>query len=186
MPDQISKQWYKDDYLISTDRSLLQLDAINDALDSDLLWWAKREPEDVLKRMLDNSLCLGVYKLPESTAEIAAASIHSRTGKKGPELVGLARVITDYSTLAYLSDVYVLQAHQGKGLAPWLMECLNEILDEWPALRRFLLLTSSPQASKLYEKTLGTVEWGQSHDGKLYLLEKRGPAMPDGPSDEDD
>ncbi|KAF6825255.1 putative GNAT family N-acetyltransferase [Colletotrichum plurivorum] len=186
MPDQISKQWYKDDYLISTDRSLLQLDAINDAFDSDLLWWAKREPEDVLKRMLDNSLCLGVYKLPESTAEIAGRYSLARTGKKGPELVGLARVITDYSTLAYLSDVYVLQAHQGKGLAPWLMECLNEILEEWPALRRFILLTSSRQASKLYEKTLGTVEWGQSHDGKLYLLEKRGPAMPDGPSDDDD
>ncbi|KAF4932338.1 hypothetical protein CGCF413_v002182 [Colletotrichum fructicola] len=179
MPNQMpTKQWYKDDYLISTDRSLLQLDAINDAFDSELLWWAKRVDEGVLRRMIDNSLCLGVYKLPHSTSQIA--------GKKGPELVGLARVVTDYVSLAYLSDVYVLQAHQGKGLAPWLMECLNEVLDEWPDLRRFLLLTSSPQASKLYEKTLGTTEWGASHDGKLYLLEKRGPAMPDGPSDEDD
>lgn len=195
MPDQMpTKQWYKDDYLISTDRSLLQLDAINDAFDSELLWWAKRVDEGVLRRMIDNSLCLGVYKLPQSTSEIAGSYVSSlslnecshRAGKKGPELVGLARVVTDYVSLAYLSDVYVLQAHQGKGLAPWLMECLNEVLNEWPDLRRFLLLTSSPQASKLYEKTLGTTEWGASHDGKLYLLEKRGPAMPDGPSDEDD
>ncbi|KAF9870911.1 putative GNAT family N-acetyltransferase [Colletotrichum karsti] len=179
MPNQMpTKQWYKDDYLISTDRSLLQLNAINDAFDTELLWWAKRVPDDVLRRMIDNSLCFGVYKLPKSTAEIA--------GKKGPELVGLARLVTDFVSLAYLADVYVLQAHQGKGLAPWLMECLNEVLDEWPDLRRFLLLTSSPQASKLYEKTLGTTEWGKSYDGKLFLLEKRGPAMPDGPSDYED
>ncbi|TQN70110.1 hypothetical protein CSHISOI_05369, partial [Colletotrichum shisoi] len=107
-------------------------------------------------------------------------------GKKGPELVGLARIVTDYVTIGYLADIYVLPSHQGKGLAPWLMECLNEILDEWPDLRRFLLLTSSPQASKLYEQALGTFEWGQSHSGKLYLLEKRGPVMPDGPADADD
>ncbi|WQF84071.1 Putative GNAT domain, acyl-CoA N-acyltransferase [Colletotrichum destructivum] len=178
MPNQISKQWYKDDYLISTDRSLLDLGAINDAFDSELLWWTKRVSEDGLRRIVDNSLCLGIYKLPGSTADIA--------GKKGPELVGLARIVTDYVTIGYLADIYVLPSHQGKGLAPWLMECLNEILDEWPDLRRFLLLTSSPQASKLYEQALGTVEWGQSHSGKLYLLEKRGPVMPDGPADADD
>ncbi|TEA12340.1 hypothetical protein C8034_v006041 [Colletotrichum sidae] len=178
MPSQISRQWYKDDYLISTDRSLLQLDAINDAFDSDLLWWAKRVPDEVLRTMVDNSLCLGVYKLPQTTADIA--------GKKGPELVGLARVVTDYATLGYLSDIYVLQSHQGKGLAPWLMECLNEVLEDWPMLRRFLLLTSSRQASKLYEKALGVKEWGKSRDGKLFLLEKRGTGVPDGPSDDDD
>ncbi|KAL0942027.1 putative GNAT family N-acetyltransferase [Colletotrichum truncatum] len=186
MPNQIpTKQWYKDDYLISTDRSLLQLDAINNAFDSELLWWARRVPEHVLQRMIDNSLCLGVYKLPQSTVEIAGSLLPSVSRKKGPELVGLARVVTDYVSLAYLADVYVLQEHQGRGLAPWLMECLNEMLDEWPELRRFLLLTSSPQASKLYEKTLRTTEWGKSYDGKLYLLERRGPAVPDGPEDDD-
>ncbi|KAK1633259.1 acetyltransferase [Colletotrichum phormii] len=178
MPNQISKQWYKDEYLISTDRSLVDLNAVNDAFDSELLWWTKRVPEVALKRLIDNSLCLGVYKLPQSTADIA--------GKKGPELIGFARIVTDYATIGYLADIYVLPSHQGKGLAPWLMQCLNEILDEWPDLRRFLLLTSSTQASKLYEQALGTTEWGMSHSGKLYLLEKRGPAMPNGPSDEED
>ncbi|OLN96317.1 hypothetical protein CCHL11_04395 [Colletotrichum chlorophyti] len=186
MPDQISKQWYRDDYLISTDRSLLDLSAINDAFGSELLWWTKRVPDDVLRRMVDHSLCLGVYKLPGSTAEIAGTSSTSCERKKGPELVGLARIVTDYVTIGYLADIYVLPSHQGKGLAPWLMQCLNEILDDWPDLRRFLLLTSSPQASKLYEQALGTVEWGKSHSGRLHLLEKRGPTMPEGPSDDDD
>lgn len=78
MPNQMpTKQWYKDDYLISTDRSLLQLDAINDAFDSELLWWAKRVDEGVLRRMIDNSLCLGVYKLPQSTSEIAGSFAQS-------------------------------------------------------------------------------------------------------------
>lgn len=74
MPNQISKQWYKDDYLISTDRSLLDLRAINDAFDSELLWWTKRVSEDALRRIVDNSLCLGIYKLPGSTADIAGMS----------------------------------------------------------------------------------------------------------------
>ncbi|KAK2041736.1 acetyltransferase [Colletotrichum somersetense] len=178
MPNQISKQWYRDDYLISTDRSLLDLDAINDAFGSEMLWWTTRVPEAALRRLVDNSLCLGVYKLPAATADIA--------GKKGPALVGLARVVTDYVTIGYLADVYVLPSHQGNGLASWLMECLNEVLDEWPHLRRFLLLTSSPQVSKLYEQALGTSEWGRSHSGDLYLLEKRGASMPAGPPHTDD
>lgn len=74
MPNQISKQWYKDEYLISTDRSLVDLNAVNDAFDSELLWWTKRVPEVALKRLIDNSLCLGVYKLPQSTSDIAGMS----------------------------------------------------------------------------------------------------------------
>ncbi|KAK1995078.1 acetyltransferase [Colletotrichum falcatum] len=222
MPNQISKQWYRDDYLISTDRSLLDLGAINDAFDSDLLWWTTRVPEAALRRLVDNSLCLGIYKLPAATADIAGKTplapplppltplpsfsflvfsfpviifsffpsflptLSSSPGRNGPALVGLARVVTDYVTIGYLADVYVLPSHQGRGLAPWLMACLNEVLDEWPHLRRFLLLTSSPQASKLYEQALGTSEWGRSHSGDLYLLEKRGPSMPAGPPDTDD
>ncbi|EFQ35489.1 acetyltransferase [Colletotrichum graminicola M1.001] len=178
MPNQISKQWYRDDYFISTDRSLLDLGAINDAFDSELMWWTRRVPEAALRRLVDNSLCLGVYKLPAATADIA--------GKTGPALVGLARVVTDYVTIGYLADVYVLPSHQGKGLAPWLMVCLHEVLYEWPHLRRFLLLTSSPQASQLYEQALGVSEWGRSNSGELFLLEKRGPLMPAGPPDTDD
>ena len=65
------RDWYKDNFLVSTNRSLLQPVAINAALGSDMLWWAKPLPEDQLKTMLDNTFCFGLYALPDSTADIA-------------------------------------------------------------------------------------------------------------------
>jgi GNAT superfamily N-acetyltransferase len=54
--------------------------------------------------------------------------------------VGLARVITDSATYAYLCDVYVLEDHRGKGLGKWLVECVmaHPVLQ---GLRRFSLAT---------------------------------------------
>jgi hypothetical protein len=71
IPDQISKDWYRDNYLVSTKRSLIQLGAINDAFDSDLMWWTERHPVETLQKEVDNSLCLGIYLLPDSTSSIA-------------------------------------------------------------------------------------------------------------------
>jgi ribosomal protein S18 acetylase RimI-like enzyme len=90
-------------------------------------------------------------------------------------MVGFARLITDYVTFAYLTDVYVLREHQGKGLGRWMMECLNEVLTSWPGLRRTMLAVSDPNAVKLYEKTLG-MEVVQP--GKLSFMQALGPAAP--------
>ncbi len=65
------QNWYRDNYLVSTDRRLLDLEAINDAFGSDLMFWTKRLAPARLQKLVDSSLCLGLYALPESTAEIA-------------------------------------------------------------------------------------------------------------------
>jgi ribosomal protein S18 acetylase RimI-like enzyme len=54
--------------------------------------------------------------------------------------VGFARVITDRATFAYLSDVYVLEAYRGRGLARRLMEAVMAHPD-LQGLRRFSLTT---------------------------------------------
>jgi hypothetical protein len=64
-------QWYKDQFLISTSQSLLQPDVINKAFAADYMYWTKAMPEESLKRILSNSLCFGVYALPQSSSEIA-------------------------------------------------------------------------------------------------------------------
>jgi len=69
-----SKDWYRDEFLISTSKKLLQPAAINAAFASDLLYWARAMPDDLLKKMLSNSLCLGVYALPKSSSELAGSS----------------------------------------------------------------------------------------------------------------
>ena len=54
--------------------------------------------------------------------------------------MGLSRVVTDYTTYAYLCDVYVLEAHRGKGLGHWMVECVMTH-PELQNLRRFTLAT---------------------------------------------
>jgi GNAT superfamily N-acetyltransferase len=51
-----------------------------------------------------------------------------------------ARVISDFATIAYVGDVFVLESHRGRGLSKWLMECITQ----HPALqnlRRWILTT---------------------------------------------
>ncbi|KAM0331378.1 hypothetical protein ACHAQA_003051 [Verticillium albo-atrum] len=166
MPDEVARSWYRDGYMVSTNRGLIQLDALNATFDSDVMWWAKAFPDDVLRRMVNHSLCIGLYKLPDSTSTIA--------GKSDPEMVGFARLVTDYVSTGYLTDVYVLPAHQRKGLGYWMMECLNEELQSWPDLRRILLVSSSLHGNKMYEKTLGAREWNESMSN-LFMLQAKGP-----------
>jgi hypothetical protein len=64
-------EWYKGNYIISTSPNLLDAKAINAAFDSPEVYWAKAMPLDTLKKMLNKSLCFGLYELPQSTASIA-------------------------------------------------------------------------------------------------------------------
>lgn len=57
-------------YLCSTDPGLLQLDALNAALGSDMLWWAKALPEDRLQTLVNNCMIIGLYSLePENSGQ---------------------------------------------------------------------------------------------------------------------
>jgi uncharacterized damage-inducible protein DinB/GNAT superfamily N-acetyltransferase len=107
------------DLLVSTDPALLDLPLIHDFL-SNRSYWAAGRPLEVVRRSLDKSLCFGLYE--------------------GRRQVGLARVVTDRATFAWLCDVFVVEAYRGRGLSKWLIEC---VLGQ-PALqglRRFLLAT---------------------------------------------
>jgi len=63
----------------------------------------------------------------------------------GEGQVGFARVVTDRTTFAYLCDVYVLEAHRGRGLASWMVGTLMDHPD-LQGLRRFMLFTKDAQA----------------------------------------
>src|SRR5688500_13504423 len=90
----------RDNYRISTDPSLFDLDAIHAYLARS--YWSEEIPKEIVARSIAGSLCFGLFD--------------------GTRQVGFARVISDRATFAYLCDVYVLEEHRGRGLATWLME----------------------------------------------------------------
>lgn len=118
----------KDGFLLSTDKSKLDIASIHDYL-SNRSYWAKGVPFDVVKKAAENSVCFGIY---ESSRQI-----------------GFARVITDTATIGYIGDVFILEDYRGKGLSKWLMECIMKH-PELQGLRRWILLTKD--AHGLYKK----------------------------------
>ena len=98
-------QFKQNDYLLSTDKNLLQTDVIHTFLAAQS-YWAKDIPKSVVEKSIDASLCFGIYH--------------------NDEQVGFARVISDYATFAYLCDVFITDEHLGKGLSKWMMEKIME------------------------------------------------------------
>ncbi len=118
-----------DGYVISTDRSRLDVDAVHGYLSRESYWAAGRSRQTV-QRSIEGSLCLGLY-------DPAGA------------LAGFARVITDYATFGWVCDVFVLGAHKGRGLGKWLVQVLVQ-LPELQGLRRLQLATRD--AHELYRR----------------------------------
>ncbi|CZR51917.1 related to GNAT family N-acetyltransferase [Phialocephala subalpina] len=156
-------EWYRDNLLVSTNPSLIQPAAVNAAFGLDMMYWLKPIDETLLKTMLDNSLCFGVYELPKSSADIA--------GRAGPRQIGLARLVTDRVSTAYLTDVYIMEEFQRKGIGKWLIQCVNEHVETWPEMRWTFLVTSDQ--IKFYEENLGMSIYGECRDGKI--MSKMGP-----------
>jgi GNAT superfamily N-acetyltransferase len=111
-------EYRKGRYLISTDKSRLDLDVIHGFLTRS--YWAAGIPRQIVEKSVEHSLCFGLYD--------------------GAEQVGFARVISDFATFAYLADVFVLESHRGRGLSKWLMERIMAH-PELQGLRRWMLAT---------------------------------------------
>lgn len=120
-------EWRMNNYLVSTDKGMLDVQAVHHYLTRST--WAKGIDLDTVSASIKNSLNFGMYN--------------------NKSQIGFARLITDYSTFAYLCDVYILEQYQGEGLGRWLMECIHN----YPCfdnLRRVMLFTTT--APWLYEK----------------------------------
>lgn len=143
--------WRRDGFEISVDPARLQVDAIANALAR--TYWAAGRSRDVIVRSLEHSRAYGLYH--------------------GNRQIGLARVITDLATFAYLCDVYVLEEYRGRGLGKWLIEgVVND--PALASLRRWLLATRD--AHGLYRRT-GFTEL-KAPDRWMERFEPNGPAAP--------
>jgi GNAT superfamily N-acetyltransferase len=99
-----AKEHHHRGYVITDDRSRLDPEMIYLYLSRES-YWAKGITREVVERSLQNSLCIGVY---------------SPDGRQ----IGLARVITDSATFAWLCDVFILSPHRGQGLGKALLQAV--------------------------------------------------------------
>jgi GNAT superfamily N-acetyltransferase len=86
----------------------------------------------------------------------------------------MARVITDYVTFAYLTDVYVLREYQKMGLGSWMISCVNEAIETWPQLRGMVLICANSEAG-WYEKLLGVKVLESIKGHEVNMMMKEGP-----------
>jgi GNAT superfamily N-acetyltransferase len=105
-------------YRIVRDPAAMDVDVIHAYLQRS--YWAAERSREIVEKSLRHSDCYGVFE--------------------GAVQVGFARVVSDHATFAYLSDVFILESHQGRGLSKWLMQ---EVVGspEYATLRRWTLRT---------------------------------------------
>jgi GNAT superfamily N-acetyltransferase len=108
----------KGPYSLTSDRARIDVDAVHAFLTRS--FWARGISKELVAKSVRHSLCFGVF---EDQSQVA-----------------FARVVTDYSTYAYLCDVYVLEEHRGRGLSKWMMEFVMKH-PELQGVRRFQLVT---------------------------------------------
>ncbi|KAF5025594.1 hypothetical protein F66182_2338 [Fusarium sp. NRRL 66182] len=170
----LPKFWYRDNFFLTNDKSYLCPQTYNKSLGDN--WWSNPLPQGQLQKVLDNCLTLAVYYTPQTADDMKKNGIISPKDGSPHQMVGFARVVTDYVTLAYLTDVFVVQEFQRRGLASWLMKALKEIVDEWEHMRGLLLMTHDQAAARLYQRELGALEFEKGPSAGLVMLEMPGPA----------
>ncbi|MBI5753401.1 MAG: GNAT family N-acetyltransferase [Hydrogenophilales bacterium] len=120
-------EWKQSEFTVTDRREDLDIETIHNFLRES--YWAKGIPRPIMEKAISNSLCFGVYH--------------------NSNQVGFGRAVTDHATFAYLADIFVVPAYQGRGLGKWLVSCILAH-PELQGLRRLLLATRD--ANKLYQQ----------------------------------
>ncbi|MFI6744089.1 GNAT family N-acetyltransferase [Nonomuraea sp. NPDC050451] len=138
----------EDGYEADTDSDRLDVGLVHHWLSTDAFWALGRTRETV-EQSIRASVNFGLYG-------------------PGGQQVGYARVVTDLATFAWLCDVYVEQAHRGKGLGTWLASAVRDHLAPYK-LKRVIL--STVDAHEVYAR-VGFVPFPDPQ--KLMILKGAG------------
>lgn len=117
----------KNNFLLTTDFALLDKDAVCYLLSQS--YWAHTRCKELTIKALENSLCYSLFYKDKQ--------------------IGFMRLVTDYATFAYLTDVIIDECFRFEGLGSWCIECLLSH-PELKSVKRWCLATSD--AHDFYKK----------------------------------
>ena len=125
----------KGNYYIYDDRNKVQLDDVKSLLKQS--YWASDRDVETIQISINNSICFSLF--------------HNK------KQIGFGRVVTDFASVAYISDVIIDSKHRTQGLGKWLV---NTIVNDSRWKSKLQLLVTD-DAHSLYE------EFGFSSSHKL-------------------
>lgn len=123
------------EYRITEDKTTLSVKVIKDFLNNHSYWGKNRTGEQII-RSIENSLCFGMYI--------------------DNEQIGFARVVTDFTTMYYLADVFIVPGFQKERYGRKLIEYVVN----HPKLKNLLGILLTQTAHSLYK------QFGFSSDDK--------------------
>jgi len=111
--------------MFSDDKSKLDIGMIHKFLSTS--YWANGRTLDAVKKSIEHSHCFGIYL--------------------GDLQIGFARILSDYITIAYLMDVFIIEEYRGNGYSKLLLKRIFED-DRYRQVKKWLLATKD--AHSLY------------------------------------
>ncbi|TQV78404.1 GNAT family N-acetyltransferase [Denitrobaculum tricleocarpae] len=120
--------WQKENYRLTTDTARFDMEVLFRFI-SEESYWARGMARETFERAVRHSVCFGLFD--------------------GDRQIGFGRVVSDFASVAYLKDVFILEDCRGRGLSKWMMECILSHPD-LQVIRRWLLVTADAQ--ELYKK----------------------------------
>lgn len=110
----------------------------------------KKIPISQLKALYDDVEWYAYTKDVDLLQQACCQSLDVCSVWQGDTLLGLVRIVGDGLTIIYIQDILVLNAHQNKGIATFLMQ---HILTKYKNVRQKVLLTEeAPDVRHFYEK----------------------------------
>lgn len=114
-------------FRITEDKTAHSVNVIKNFLNKLSYWWKNRTEEQIVCS-IENSLCFSMYI--------------------DNEQIGFARVVTDYTTMYYLADVFIIPGFQKKGYG---RELIEHVMNH-PGLKNLLGFLLTQTAHSFYKQ----------------------------------
>jgi len=125
------------EYKFSDNKSMILIDKVCELLGNS--YWANNRKKEITIKAIENSLCIGIYLKDE--------------------MIGFARIVTDYATMYWLCDVIIDEKHRKNGLGKKLIEIITQMKE----LDGMFGILATRDAHGLYEK------YGFKKVGEKYM-----------------